>query len=135
MTVIDAASVCMPSHLEDLVQWQAWTPTVPVDDAAQAPMLLPAHLTSHVQCILAITLLLLLPPPPPATLRYAGVRVESVRRDAHGVTVTDASGHSARFDELVFACGAEEAKRMLGKAASRCVGKQVCPEHTRTHQQ
>lgn len=34
------------------------------------------------------------------------------------MTVTDASGHSAVFDELVFACGAEEAKRMLGSSAS-----------------
>ena len=49
----------------------------------------------------------------------AGVRVESVQRTAGGVSVTDASGRSTGFDEIVFACGAEEALRMLGSDASR----------------
>ncbi|KAL4852729.1 hypothetical protein ACK3TF_006201 [Chlorella vulgaris] len=38
-----------------------------------------------------------------------GVRVEGVQRSAGGVT----------YDEVVFACGAEEARRMLGSGASR----------------
>lgn len=53
----------------------------------------------------------------PATVR-TGARVASVQRSSVGVTVTDESGHSAQFDEVVFACSAEEAKRMLGTDAS-----------------
>ena len=51
------------------------------------------------------------------TLLQAGVRVERVQRDAGGVSVTPAGGPPARFDDLVFACGAEEALRMLGPDA------------------
>jgi len=36
-----------------------------------------------------------------------------------GVIVTDSTGRSTHFDELVLACGAEEAKRMLGSGATR----------------
>lgn len=55
----------------------------------------------------------------PATVR-TGVHVESVQRSRTSVTVTDASGHTAVFDELVFACGAEQARRMLGDDAGWC---------------
>lgn len=47
------------------------------------------------------------------------MRVEGVQRSAGGVTVTDASGASKQYDEVVFACGAEEARRLLGSGASR----------------
>jgi predicted NAD/FAD-binding protein len=53
----------------------------------------------------------------PATVR-TGACVASVQRGSGGVTVTDESGESGQFDEVVFACGAEEAKRMLGADAS-----------------
>ncbi|KAI7841052.1 hypothetical protein COHA_005280 [Chlorella ohadii] len=53
----------------------------------------------------------------PATVR-TGMRVASVQRSSAGVTVMDESGKTAQFDEVVFACGAEEAKRMLGADAS-----------------
>lgn len=48
----------------------------------------------------------------PATVR-TDARVASIVRDGSGVTVTDASGHAGRFDQLVLACGAEESRRML----------------------
>lgn len=53
----------------------------------------------------------------PRAQARAGVRVERVERSAQGVTLTPAAGPPARFDELVFACGAEEALRMLGPSA------------------
>lgn len=53
-----------------------------------------------------------------ATVR-TDVRVESVERDGKGMTVTGSDGRSVRFDDVVFACGAEEARRMLGKGATR----------------
>lgn len=52
----------------------------------------------------------------------ADVRVESVERDGKGMTVTGSDGRSVRFDDVVFACGAEEARRMLGKGATRWGG-------------
>ncbi|PSC67108.1 flavincontaining amine [Micractinium conductrix] len=54
----------------------------------------------------------------PATVR-TGMRVERVERDSSGVAVAAADGSVCRFDQLVFACGAEEARRMLGADASR----------------
>lgn len=57
--------------------------------------------------------------PPALALLPADVRVEQVERDSKGVVVTGSDGRSARFDEVVFACGAEEARRMLGKGATR----------------
>ena len=49
------------------------------------------------------------------------MRVERVERDSSGVAVAAADGSVCRFDQLVFACGAEEARRMLGADASRSV--------------
>lgn len=59
------------------------------------------------------------PPPDRLPPFPADVRVEHVERAAKGVTVTSSDGHSAHFDDVVFACGAEEARRMLGKGATR----------------
>ena len=40
------------------------------------------------------------------------------RRRRGGVTVTDVHGHSAEFDDIVFACGAEAALAALGAGAT-----------------
>lgn len=44
--------------------------------------------------------------------------VATVVRDAKGATATDGAGVSERFDEVVFACDAETALKVLGKGAS-----------------
>jgi len=49
---------------------------------------------------------------------HADARVMSVARDSAGVTVTDARGHSARFDEVVIATHANEALRILERPSS-----------------
>jgi predicted NAD/FAD-binding protein len=46
-------------------------------------------------------------------------RVTAVERDAQGVTVVDETGARARFDDVVLACDAESALRVLGMDASR----------------
>lgn len=53
-----------------------------------------------------LTLALRLPDP-------AATAVASVVRDSTGVTVTGRDGSQGRFDDVVFACGAEAALRLI----------------------
>ncbi len=46
----------------------------------------------------------------------AGRGVRSVRRGPHGVTVVDAFGNSDRFDQVIFACHSDQARRLLADA-------------------
>ncbi|MDO9473370.1 MAG: FAD-dependent oxidoreductase [Caulobacter sp.] len=47
----------------------------------------------------------------------AGAPVVSVRRQAGGVIVRDASGHEDRFDDVILACHSDQARRLLGEDA------------------
>ncbi len=47
----------------------------------------------------------------------AGAPVVSVRRQAGGVIVRDASGHEERFDDVILACHSDQARRLLGEDA------------------
>ncbi|GAB3665582.1 hypothetical protein GCM10027589_30260 [Actinocorallia lasiicapitis] len=46
-----------------------------------------------------------------------GCAVTEVRRDTHGVRVTDATGRKRRYDQVIFACGADEALALLPDAS------------------
>ncbi|MDP2259677.1 MAG: FAD-dependent oxidoreductase [Caulobacter sp.] len=47
----------------------------------------------------------------------AGAPVVSVRRQAGGVIVRDASGHEDRFEDVILACHSDQARRLLGEDA------------------
>jgi predicted NAD/FAD-binding protein len=47
----------------------------------------------------------------------SGAPVVSVRRQAGGVFVLDASGHEDRFDDVILACHSDQARRLLGDGA------------------
>jgi uncharacterized protein len=49
---------------------------------------------------------------------HAGTPVNSITRDARGVTVVDGSGHSQRYDEIVIATHADQALALLGDATA-----------------